>query len=77
MTSPNLEERRTERLPDLDDASLACMHRIAKLADIPRNQDNTGIRNSIQFMVREAMRAVLPPDDPRLDPDYPFNLEKD
>lgn len=74
MTQANPDKRGTERLPDLDEASLACMQRIAKLADIPRNQDNLGVRNGIQVMIREAMLAVLPPDDPRRDPDYPYNL---
>jgi hypothetical protein len=65
----------TRRLPDLDHASLDCMQRIAKLAGIPNNRNSLGLRNSIQIMVREAMRAVLPPDDPRRDPAYPFNQE--
>ncbi|MBE7198304.1 MAG: hypothetical protein INR70_10935 [Parafilimonas terrae] len=77
MTHPNPNKGPTERLPDLDDASLACMQRIAKLASIPRNPDNLGLRNSIQIIVREAMRSVLTADDPRRDPDYPLNLPAD
>ncbi|SFM97001.1 hypothetical protein [Methylobacterium pseudosasicola] len=65
----------TRRLADLDQASLDCMRLVARRAGVRTNQGTLRQRTEIQIIIREAMRAVLPPEDPRRDPAYPFNQE--
>lgn len=64
-----------KRLPDLDQASLDCMRLVARRAGVRTNHGTLRQRTDIQIMIREAMRSVLPPDDPRRHPAYPFNQE--
>ena len=59
-----------KRLVDLDQASLECMRKITKLAGLRSNQGTLQMRATIQIVIREAMRAALPPKDPRKDPDF-------
>lgn len=63
------------QLPDLDEAALACMRKVARITGISDTQFEVQRRARLQIEIREAMRAVLPAEDPRRSPDYPFNME--
>ena len=64
-----------KRLPDLDELSLNLIHAATESLGIRRTRAHTQACAKLQIAFREAMRAVLPPDDPRRDPAYPFNQE--
>ena len=46
-----------------------------KAAGVRRTKANNRECAGLQIAIREALRAVLSPDDPRRDPAYPFNQE--
>lgn len=62
----------TLRLVGLDQISLDLMIAGTKAAGIRRTRANVQACAGLQIAIREALRAVLPPDDPRRDPAYPF-----
>lgn len=64
---------RCKRLADLDQISLDCMRYATRAAGIRTNKANVQAHAGLQIAIREALRAVLPPDDPRRDPAYPYN----
>jgi hypothetical protein len=64
----------TRRLPGLDQISLDLMIAGTKAAGVRRAQANVQACAGLQIAIREALRAILPPDDPRRHPNYPFNL---
>ena len=65
------------RLTGLDQISLDLMIAGTKAAGVRRTRANVQACAGLQIAIREALRAVLPPDDPRRDPDYPFNQMKE
>jgi hypothetical protein len=64
----------TRRKPCLDQISLDLMIAGTKAAGVRRTRANVQACAGLQIAIREALRAVLPPGDPRRDPAYPFNL---
>ncbi|WP_342163012.1 hypothetical protein [Methylobacterium sp. SD21] len=62
----------TRRLASLDQISLDLMIAGTKAAGVRRTKANNQACAGLQIAIREALRAVLPPDDPRRDPEYPF-----
>jgi hypothetical protein len=63
------------RQPCLDQISLDLMIAGTDAAGVRRTRANNQACASLQIAIREALRAVLPPDDPRRDPAYPLNEE--
>lgn len=63
----------SKRLPCLDRISLDCMEYATHELRVRRTKANVQDCAKLQIAIREAIRAFLPPDDPRRDPDYPFN----
>jgi hypothetical protein len=61
-----------KRLPDLDQASLDCVREISRLIGVRSNSGTMQMRATVQIMIREKMREILPPNDPRKDRDYPL-----
>jgi len=62
-----------KRRPSLDQISLDLMIAGTKAAGIRRTRANVQACAGLQIAIREALRAVLPPSDPRHDPNYPFS----
>lgn len=65
----------SRRLVGLDQISLDLMIAGTHAAGVRRTQANVQACAGLQIAIREALRAILPPDDPRRDPAYPFNQE--
>lgn len=61
------------RLTSLEQISLDLMVAGTRAAGVRRTKANVQACAELQIAIREALRAVLPPDDPRRDPDYPFD----
>lgn len=62
------------RLPDLDRIALNLMLAATDALPIRRTRANVSRLAGQQIAFREAMRAVLPPEDPRRDPAYRYTL---
>jgi hypothetical protein len=64
-----------KRPTSLDQISLDLMIAGTKAAGIRRTRKNVQACAGLQIAIREAIRAILPPGDPRRDPNYPFTEE--
>jgi hypothetical protein len=63
----------SKRKSSLDQISLDLMLAGTNSAGIRRTSKNVQACARLQIAIREALRAALPPNDPRRHPDYPFN----
>jgi hypothetical protein len=65
----------SKRLASLDRISLDLMIAGTKAAGVRRTRANVQACAGLQIAIREALRAVLPPDDPRRHQLYPHHEE--